>query len=88
MPRGSTIIPMCSINAFIGRPDLLDCMRLIAIFTAGSSLIDLLLDTSAKGAIVSFAKGLSNQIVGDKMIRVNSTCLFTVACNGPNDSVA
>jgi len=53
MPRGSSIIAMCSINAFIGRPDLLDY-------------------TSTKGAIVSFVRGLSNQIVGDKMIRVNS----------------
>ena len=25
MPRGSAILNMCSINAFVGRPDLLDC---------------------------------------------------------------
>jgi len=53
MPRGGSIINMCSINAFIGRPDLLDY-------------------TSTKGAIVSFTRGLSNQIISDKMIRVNS----------------
>lgn len=40
-------------NAFIGRPDLLDY-------------------TSTKGAIISFNRGLSNQIVGDRQIRVNA----------------
>ncbi|GAA5933429.1 uncharacterized protein JCM15063_001311 [Sporobolomyces koalae] len=46
------IIVNCSINAFIGRPDLLDY-------------------TSTKGALVSFVRGLSNQIVGSKQVRVN-----------------
>jgi len=50
---GSSVINMCSINAFVGRPDLLDY-------------------TSTKGAIVSFTRGLSNQILADKQIRVNS----------------
>jgi NAD(P)-dependent dehydrogenase (short-subunit alcohol dehydrogenase family) len=31
-------------------------------------------DTSTKGAITSFTRGLSNQILSDKMIRVNGTC--------------
>ncbi|GAA6019146.1 hypothetical protein JCM11491_002863 [Sporobolomyces phaffii] len=50
--KGSSIICNASINAFIGREDLLDY-------------------TSTKGAIVSFARGLSNQIVGKTGIRVN-----------------
>lgn len=50
--RGSTIINNASINAYIGRPDLLDY-------------------TSAKGAIVSFTRGLSNQFC-NKGIRVNA----------------
>jgi len=53
MPRGSSIITMASINAFIGREDLLDY-------------------TTTKGAIVSFTRALSNQIIADKMIRVNA----------------
>ncbi|KAF5362885.1 hypothetical protein D9758_007047 [Tetrapyrgos nigripes] len=53
MKKGSSIINMASINAFIGRPDLLDY-------------------TSTKGAIVSFTRGLSNQIVTEKQIRVNA----------------
>lgn len=53
MPRGSSIINMASVNAFIGRPDLLDY-------------------TSTKGAIISFNRGLSNQIAGDRQIRVNA----------------
>lgn len=43
---------MASINAFVGRDDLLDY-------------------TSTKGAVVSFTRGLSNQVVGEKGIRVN-----------------
>lgn len=31
-----------------------------------------IVDTSTKGAIVAFTRGLSNQIVGEKQIRVNS----------------
>lgn len=50
--KGSSIICNASINAGIGRPDLLDY-------------------TSTKGAIISFARGLSNQIVGKTGIRVN-----------------
>ncbi|THV00942.1 oxidoreductase, partial [Dendrothele bispora CBS 962.96] len=53
MKRGSSIINMASINAFVGRPDLLDY-------------------TSTKGALVSFTRGLSNQILGERMIRVNA----------------
>ncbi|KAJ3777526.1 hypothetical protein FB446DRAFT_717313 [Lentinula raphanica] len=53
MPRGSSIINMASINAFVGRDDLLDY-------------------TTTKGAVVSFTRGLSNQIVGEKGIRVNA----------------
>jgi NAD(P)-dependent dehydrogenase (short-subunit alcohol dehydrogenase family) len=52
MGRGTTIINNASINAYIGRPDLLDY-------------------TSTKGAIVSFTRGLSNQLIG-KGIRVNA----------------
>jgi len=55
MSPGSTIINNASINAYIGRPDLLDY-------------------TSTKGAIVSFTRGLSNQIVKSKGIRVNCVC--------------
>ncbi|GAA6064559.1 hypothetical protein JCM10212_006205 [Sporobolomyces blumeae] len=43
---GSSIINNASINAYIGRPDLLDY-------------------TSTKGAIVSFTRGLSNQLMPD-----------------------
>lgn len=53
LPRGGAIVNMCSINAFVGREDLLDY-------------------TTTKGAIVSFTRALSNQIVANKMIRVNS----------------
>lgn len=53
MPRGSAIVMMASINAYIGRPDLLDY-------------------TSTKGAIISLMRGVSNQIVGDKQVRVNA----------------
>lgn len=53
MKPGSSIINVCSINAFVGRPDLLDY-------------------TSTKGAIVSFTRGLSNQIISERQIRVNS----------------
>ncbi|KAL9048410.1 MAG: hypothetical protein Q9162_007741 [Coniocarpon cinnabarinum] len=49
---GDSIITNASINAYIGRPDLLDY-------------------TSTKGAIVSFTRGLSNQLVS-KGIRVNA----------------
>lgn len=52
LKRGDAIITNASINAYIGRPDLLDY-------------------TSTKGAIVSFTRGLSNQLVG-KGIRVNA----------------
>ncbi|KAF7560868.1 hypothetical protein G7046_g3280 [Stylonectria norvegica] len=52
MESGSTIINNASINAYIGRPDLLDY-------------------TSTKGAIVSFTRGLSNQLIS-KGIRVNA----------------
>lgn len=52
MKRGSTIINNASINAYIGRPDLLDY-------------------TSTKGAIVSFTRGLSNQVLS-KGVRVNA----------------
>ncbi|KAJ3937542.1 MAG: oxidoreductase [Lentinula lateritia] len=55
MPRGGSIINMASINAFVGRDDLLDY-------------------TSTKGAVVSFTRGLSNQVVGEKGIRVNAIC--------------
>ncbi|GAA5872035.1 hypothetical protein JCM1840_004776 [Sporobolomyces johnsonii] len=51
--KGASIINNASINAFIGRPDLLDY-------------------TSTKGAIVSFTRGLSNQIVEKTGIRVNA----------------
>ncbi|KAI9794764.1 MAG: hypothetical protein M1816_002892 [Peltula sp. TS41687] len=54
MSRGDTIINNASVNAYIGRPDLLDY-------------------TSTKGAIVSFTRGLSNQVVGQG-IRVNCVC--------------
>lgn len=54
MSSGDTIINNASINAYIGRPDLLDY-------------------TSTKGAIISFTRGLSNQVVG-KGIRVNAVC--------------
>lgn len=54
MKAGDTIINNASINAYIGRPDLLDY-------------------TTTKGAIVSFTRGLSNQVVG-KGIRVNAVC--------------
>ena len=60
MKPASSIINMCSINAFVGRPDLLDF-------------------TSTKGAIVSFTRGLSNQILSEKKIRVvsyTSSCLI------------
>jgi len=53
MQPGSAIVNNASINAYIGRPDLLDY-------------------TSTKGAIVAFTRGLSNQIVGSKQIRVNA----------------
>ncbi|KAI1267103.1 short chain dehydrogenase [Xylariaceae sp. FL1019] len=52
MNRGDTIINNASINAYIGRPDLLDY-------------------TSTKGAIISFTRGLSNQVVS-KGMRVNA----------------
>ncbi|KAH7873285.1 NAD-P-binding protein [Lentinula edodes] len=55
MPRGGSIMNMASINAFVGRDDLLDY-------------------TSTKGAVVSFTRGLSNQVVGEKGIRVNAIC--------------
>ncbi|GAA5960827.1 hypothetical protein JCM3765_000830 [Sporobolomyces pararoseus] len=53
--KGSSIIMNSSINAGIGRPDLLDY-------------------TATKGSIISFARGLSNQIVGKTGIRVNCIC--------------
>ncbi|GAA5907542.1 uncharacterized protein JCM6883_001239 [Sporobolomyces salmoneus] len=53
--KGSSIAINSSINAFIGRQDLLDY-------------------TSSKGALVSFTRGLSNQIVGSTGIRVNAVC--------------
>ena len=49
---GSSIINNASINAYFGRPDLLDY-------------------TSAKGAVVSFTRGLCNQYAS-RGIRVNS----------------
>ena len=52
MKAGSSIINNASINAYIGRPDLLDY-------------------TSTKGAIISFTRGLHNQVVS-KGIRVNA----------------
>ena len=52
LKQGDTIICNASVNAYVGRPDLLDY-------------------TSTKGAIVSFTRGLSNQLVG-KGIRVNA----------------
>lgn len=52
MKPGSAIINNASINAYIGRPDLLDY-------------------TSTKGAIVSFTRGLANQMMS-KGIRVNA----------------
>ncbi|MCJ1443718.1 MAG: hypothetical protein MMC23_004218 [Stictis urceolatum] len=55
MPRGGAIVNNASVNAYVGRPDLLDY-------------------TSTKGAIVSFTRGLSNQIVQSKGIRVNAVC--------------
>ncbi|GAA6015843.1 hypothetical protein JCM10207_008815 [Rhodosporidiobolus poonsookiae] len=51
--KGANIVNNASVNAFIGRPDLLDY-------------------TSTKGAIVSFTRALSNQIVGKTGIRVNA----------------
>lgn len=53
MPRGSAIINNASINAYVGRDDLLDY-------------------TSTKGAIVSFTRGVSNQLLGSKQIRSNA----------------
>ena len=50
--KGDSIITNASVNAYVGRPDLLDY-------------------TSTKGAIVSFTRGLSNQLVGQG-IRVNA----------------
>lgn len=68
---------MASINAFVGRPDLLDCkfcvlteFRLIALLSNCCFS-----DTSTKGAIVSFTRGLSNQILAEKVIRVNGVFL-------------
>jgi NAD(P)-dependent dehydrogenase (short-subunit alcohol dehydrogenase family) len=52
MKAGASILNNASINAYIGRPDLLDY-------------------TSTKGAIVSFTRGLANQVVS-KGIRVNA----------------
>ncbi|KAI9759817.1 MAG: hypothetical protein M1835_000297 [Candelina submexicana] len=52
MTRGDTVINNASINAYIGRPDLLDY-------------------TSTKGAIISFTRGLANQMVSHG-IRVNA----------------
>ncbi len=54
MKSGDTIINNASINAYIGRPDLLDY-------------------TTTKGAIISFTRGLSNQVCS-KGIRVNAVC--------------
>ncbi|KAI9886772.1 MAG: hypothetical protein M1823_001415 [Watsoniomyces obsoletus] len=54
MKSGDTIINNASINAYIGRLDLLDY-------------------TSTKGAIISFTRGLSNQVMGQG-IRVNAVC--------------
>lgn len=72
MPRGSAIVNMASINAYIGRPDLLDCTSFTkSVEVAVRELISDFLDTSTKGAIVSFTRGLSNQILADKVIRVN-----------------
>lgn len=51
LSRGDSIITNGSVNAYVGRPDLLDY-------------------TSTKGAITSFTRGLSNQLVS-KGIRVN-----------------
>ncbi|KAI0027248.1 NAD(P)-binding protein [Vararia minispora EC-137] len=53
MKPGSSIINNASINAYVGRPDLLDY-------------------TSTKGAVVSFTRGLSNQIICERQIRVNA----------------
>ncbi|KAK4986639.1 hypothetical protein LTR50_005166 [Elasticomyces elasticus] len=52
MKSGDSIINNASINAYIGRPDLLDY-------------------TSTKGAIVSFTRGLHNQMIS-RGIRVNA----------------
>jgi NAD(P)-dependent dehydrogenase (short-subunit alcohol dehydrogenase family) len=52
MKAGASILNNASINAYIGRPDLLDY-------------------TSTKGAIISFTRGLANQVVS-KGIRVNA----------------
>ncbi len=54
MQRGDTIINDASINAYIGRPDLLDY-------------------TSTKGAIVSFTRGVANQMAS-RGIRCNMVC--------------
>lgn len=51
MARGSAIIDVCSINAYMPQPAILDY-------------------ASTKGAIVTFTKGLSHQLIG-KGIRVN-----------------
>lgn len=52
LQKGATIVNNASINAYIGRPDLLDY-------------------TTTKGAIVSFTRGLANQLVS-KGIRCNA----------------
>lgn len=52
LKSGDTIVVNASINAFVGRPDLLDY-------------------TSTKGAIISFMRAMSNQLLG-KGIRVNA----------------
>jgi NAD(P)-dependent dehydrogenase (short-subunit alcohol dehydrogenase family) len=54
MKRGDAVVNCASINAYIGRPDMLDY-------------------TSTKGAIVSFTRGLSNQMI-KRGIRVNAVC--------------
>lgn len=75
MPRGGSIINMTSINGFIGRPDLLDCELFCPLLCPNAQVDNLYcdIDTSTKGAITSFTRGLSNQIISDKMIRVNGT---------------
>lgn len=52
MQPGAAIINNASINAYVGRPDLLDY-------------------TSSKGAVVSFTRGLGNQLAG-RGVRVNA----------------
>lgn len=73
MKRGDTIINCASINAYIGRPDLLDYTSTKGGETQFIIPVRSYNSNSVLLAIVSFTRGLANQQMS-KGIRVNAVC--------------